>query len=116
MRPRFLTRRAIGLALTANALRPLRGTGAAIPSFFAGWLAGELAPHLLALTAADTAAQLARYGARTRSDRIALGLSALSAAGLGQLIVTSQRARGEVEQALAEALGPRYIEGLRRPP
>jgi acetyl esterase/lipase len=116
MRPRFLTRRAIGLALTANALRPLPGSSAAIPSFFAGWLTGELAPHLLALTAADTAAHLARHGARTRSDRIALGLSALSAAGLGQLIVSSQRARGEVEQALAEALGPGYVAELRRPP
>ncbi|WAL67557.1 alpha/beta hydrolase [Amycolatopsis cynarae] len=116
MRPRFLTRRAIQLALTANALRPLPGNRAAIPAFFAGWLTGELAPHLLAVTAADTAAHLARDGARSRTDRIALGLSAASAAGLTKLIVDAQRARGEVEQALAEALGPRYVEGLRRPP
>ncbi|TVT13940.1 alpha/beta hydrolase, partial [Amycolatopsis rhizosphaerae] len=114
MRPRFLTRRAIQLALTANALRPLPGNRAAIPAFFAGWLTGELAPHLLALTAADTAAHVAREG--SKSDRVALGLSALSAAGLTKLIVDAQRARGEVEQALAEALGPRYVEGLRRPP
>ncbi|KAA9158269.1 alpha/beta hydrolase [Amycolatopsis acidicola] len=116
MRPRFLTRRAIQLALTANALRPVPGERAAIPAFFAGWLTGELAPHLLALTAADTAAHLARHGARSRADRVALGLSALSAAGLGKLIVDSQRARGKVEDALAEALGPRYVEDLSRPP
>jgi acetyl esterase/lipase len=116
MRPRFLTRRAIQLALTANALRPLTSNQAAIPAFFAGWLTNELAPHLLAVTAADTAAHVARYGARTRQDRLALGLSALSAAGLAALIVRSQQARGEVERALAEALGPRYLEDLRRPP
>ncbi|HVW40826.1 MAG TPA: alpha/beta hydrolase [Amycolatopsis sp.] len=113
MRPRFLTRRAIQLALTANALRPLGGEQAAIPAFFAGWLTGELAPHLLALTAADTAAHVARHGTR---DRLALGMAGLSAAGLTALIAGSQRARGEVEQALAEALGPRYVENLRRPP
>lgn len=117
MRPRFLTRRAIGLALTANALRPLPGADlASIPAFFAAWLSGELAPHLLAVTAGDTAAHLARHGARTRSDRTALALAALSAAGLGALIVDSQRARGAVERALAEALGPRYGEDLARPP
>jgi acetyl esterase/lipase len=117
MKPRFLTRRTIQLALTANALRPAGGAGiGSVPAFFAGWLTGELAPHLLALTAADTAAHLARHGARTRSDRIGLGLAALSAAGLGALIVDAQRARGAVERALAEALGPRYAEDLRRSP
>ena len=113
MRPRFRTRRAVQLALTANALRPLRGEQASIPAFFTGWLTGELAPHLLALTAADTAAHVARHGTR---DRLSLGLAGLSAAGLAALIVDSQRARGAVEQALAEALGPRYVEDLRRAP
>ncbi|GLY69819.1 alpha/beta hydrolase [Amycolatopsis taiwanensis] len=117
MRPRFLTRRAVELALTANALRPLPGSDfVSIPAFFAAWLTGELAPHLLALSAADTAAHLARYGARTKPDRVSLGLAALSAAGLGALIVDSQRARGAVERALAEALGARYAEDLARPP
>ncbi|GAA5163961.1 alpha/beta hydrolase [Amycolatopsis dongchuanensis] len=116
MRPRFLTRRAIQLALTANALRPLPGERAAIPAFFAGWLTNELAPHLLALTAADTAAHLARHGLRTRSDRAGLALSMASMAGLGALIADAQRARGEVEHALAEALGEQYLEDLRRPP
>ncbi|GHF82806.1 acetyl esterase/lipase [Amycolatopsis bartoniae] len=116
MRPRFLTRRAIQLALTANALRPLPGERAAIPAFFAGWLTGELAPHLLALTAADTAAHLARHGTRTRPDRVGLALSLASMAGLGALIADSQRARGEIEHALAEALGEQYLKDLRRPP
>ncbi|NKQ53098.1 alpha/beta hydrolase [Amycolatopsis sp. K13G38] len=113
MRPRFLTRRAIQLALTANALRPLSGERASIPAFFAGWLTGELAPHLLALTVADTAAHVARTGLR---DKVALGVAGLSVAGLSALIADAQRARGEVEQALAETLGPHYADDLRRPP
>jgi len=113
MRPRFLTRRAIQLALTANALRPLAGERASIPAFFAGWLTGELAPHLLALTVADTAAHVARRGLR---DKTALGLAGLTVAGQAALIGGSQRARGAVEQALAETLGPHYADDLRRPP
>lgn len=105
MRPNFLTRRAIGLTLTANALRPLRGERTAVPTFFAGWLAGELAPHLLALTAADTAQHLVRRGARTNSERAGLALAALSAAGLGSLIATSQSAKHVIENALNEAIG-----------
>ncbi|WP_158882828.1 alpha/beta hydrolase [Amycolatopsis anabasis] len=116
MRPKFVTRRALQLGLTANALRPVRGERAAIPAFFAGWLTGELAPHLLALNLADTAAHLARHGARTRADRIGLALSALTTAGLGALIASSQRARGEVENALVEALGPGYEGALEHPP
>lgn len=116
MRPRFLTRRAIQLALTVNARRPLQGERASIPAFFAGWLTGELAPHLLALTAADTAAHVARHGVRSRPDRVALALAGASAAGLGALIADAQRARGQVEHALAEALGGQYLKDLRRAP
>lgn len=117
MRPRFLARRATQLVLTANALRPVPGSDlVSVPAFFAGWLTSELAPHLLALTAADTAAHLARRGARTWSDRVGTALAVLSAVGLGALIVDSQRARGAVERALVDALGPRYVENLARPP
>jgi hypothetical protein len=55
----FLLRQAVTAALTANAVRPVPGFRVAIPSMVAGWLTGELAPHLLALTAAH-----ARTGAR----------------------------------------------------
>ena len=56
----FLRRQLDHAALTANAIRPVPGFRAGIPSFFAGWLTGELAPHLLALTAADAAAHTLR--------------------------------------------------------
>ncbi|MFE0023909.1 alpha/beta hydrolase fold domain-containing protein [Amycolatopsis sp. NPDC059021] len=116
MQPNFLTRRAIQLALTANAVRPVRSKRATIPLFFAGWLADELAPQQLALTAADTAVHLARHGARRPSDRIGLALAGLTAAGLGSLIATARRARGEVEDALTEALGEDYGSRLAHPP
>jgi acetyl esterase/lipase len=116
MWPNFVTRRALQAALTANALRPPRGARASIPAFFAGWLTAELAPHLLALTVADTVAHLVGHRRATRADRIGLGLSALSAAGLAALIATAQRARGEVENALTEALGTGYHDDLEHPP
>ena len=56
----FLRRQIVTAALTANAIRPVPGYRSAIPSFFAGWLTTELAPHLMALTAADTAAHVVR--------------------------------------------------------
>ena len=54
----FLRRQLVTAALTANAVRPVGGRYASIPAFFAGWLASELAPQLLAATALDTAAEL----------------------------------------------------------
>jgi acetyl esterase/lipase len=111
-----MTRRAVQLALTANALRPLRGERVAMPAFFAGWLTGELAPHLLALTAADTLQHFVQSGARSKADRAGLVLAALSAAGLGALIATAQRAKGEIEQALNEGIGTNYRDQLEHSP
>jgi acetyl esterase/lipase len=116
VKPNFVTRRAMQLGLTALALRPPRRRSTSIPVFFGAWLTDELAPHLLGLTLADTAQHLARRGLRTRGDRAGLALAALSAAGLGRLIVTAQKARGEVETALTEALGPDYSSRLAHPP
>ncbi|PXY33029.1 alpha/beta hydrolase [Prauserella coralliicola] len=115
MHASFRTRRAVQLGFTANAVRPLPGSRAAFPAFFAGWLTAELAPHLLALTAADTAAHIAKRGLR-RADKPGLAMAGLSAAGLASLIVSAQRAKGAVEDALVEALGPAYRQELSRPP
>jgi len=52
----FLRRQLVTAALTANAIRPVPGFRTGVPAFFAGWLTTELAPHLLALTAADATA------------------------------------------------------------
>ena len=65
----FRRRQAITAALTANAIRPVPGFGVGVPAFFAGWLTGELAPHVLALTAADAAAHGVGRPARPRRAR-----------------------------------------------
>lgn len=113
MFPTFRTRHAAQLALTANALRPLRGSWISLPAFASGWLTAELAPQLLALTAADAAAHIARRG---KTDRAGMALAGLSAAGLAALATSAQRARHEVEAALTETLGEDYLETLPEPP
>ena len=105
----FRRRQAITAALTANAIRPLPTQAAGLPAFFAGWLTGELAPQVLALTAADAAVNAV---SGRRRDPVALGLSAASAAGLGYLIWQSRAVRERVEDALTEGLGLDYVEQL----
>ncbi len=105
---------AVGAGLTLNALRPLpSGNPLAIPSFFTGWLTTELAPQNLVVTAAGSAAMLARRRGKLDHDaKVALGLNAVSAAGLAALIAQGLRVRGVVESALAEAFGSDYLARL----
>lgn len=104
----FLRRQVVTAALTANAIRPVPGFRVGIPAFFAGWLTGELAPHLMALTAADAAAHVP---GRRRSR---LGLALAGANLLGQVFLVDQarRVRTQAEDALTEALGLDYVEQL----
>jgi acetyl esterase/lipase len=105
----FRRRQAITAALTANAIRPVPTQAAGVPSFFAGWLTGELAPQVLALTAADAAVNAL---SRRHRDPVGLGLAAASAAGLGYLVWQGRSVRDRVEDALTEALGVDYVEQL----
>lgn len=121
MGKRFLRLSALGAALTANGLKPVpRTTPLAIPSFFAGWLTTELAVQNLAVTAAGTASYVAgkrsRHRPLTTRDRVALGLNAASAVGLGALLIQGLRVRGIVERALAEGLGDDYVARLNPAP
>lgn len=100
-------------ALAANALRPLRGAWASVPAFFAGWLTAELAPQLLAVTAADTVRHVVRRG---KTDWAGVGIAAASSASLVTLMRSAQGARDEVETALVEALGEDYQAMLPAPP
>ena len=108
----YLLRQSLLAALTANALRPMRGYTPAIPSFVLGWLTSELAPQLLALNAADTGVQLARG----RRSAAGLTLAAGSAAGLGYLVAGSRRSQQQLEDALTQGLGVDYVEQLDAPP
>jgi len=104
----FLLRQAVTAALTANAVRPVPGFRVAVPSMVAGWLTSELAPHLLALTAADAL----RETARSRPDRRGLALAGGSAVALAAMVAQSTRAKEHVDRALVEALGAGYRDRL----
>ncbi|MBV9291837.1 MAG: alpha/beta hydrolase [Frankiales bacterium] len=112
---RFLKLSATGAALTLNGLRPLPGSNPlSVPSFFGGWLTSELAPHNLAITVAGTSGYLARKRRRglDRDDWIALGLNAVSIAGLAVLIRQGVKSGEVVEAALTEGLADDYVAKL----
>ncbi|MEO9323698.1 alpha/beta hydrolase [Nocardioides sp. C4-1] len=104
----FLRRQVVAAALTANALRPVPGFRAGVPAFLTGWLTTELAPHLLALTAADAAA----HTTGGRRDWRGLALAGASSAGLAYLVKQSRATQQVAESALTDALGVDYGERL----
>lgn len=108
LRPSYRTRALAAAALTANAVRPLPGFRTGVASFFAGWITGELAPHLLAVTAGDAAAHLTER----RRDPVGLALSAAAVTGLSYLVAQSRRDQVVAEDALTEGLGADYAEQL----
>ncbi|GAB2457546.1 alpha/beta hydrolase [Nocardioides hungaricus] len=105
----YLRRQLVTAALTANAIHPAPGYRAGIPAFAAGWLTSELATHLFALTAADTAAHLLR---RRPHSRAGLALAAANLAGQAFLLDQARRVRQDAEEALVEGLGAEYGEQL----
>lgn len=110
-------RQLLALALTANALRPLRQVGAGIPAFVAGWTTSELAPQLLTATALDAAAEVTlRRRRRGHPDRTGLALAALTAAGLGLMVRESLRSARRIETTLDDGLGADYLAVLDEPP
>ena len=109
----FLRRQLVTAALTANAIRPVPGFRTGVPAFFAGWLTTELAPHLLALTAADATANAL---SDRRRDPVGLAVAGATSAGLAYLVALSRRVQHEAEDALVEGLGVDYVEQLDSPP
>lgn len=93
-----------GALLTANALRPAKASSPlAVPSFFASWLASELAPYNLAVTAAATGVGLVRHGVPDDPrDRMALGLNLVTLAGLAAIVKQSLDSQGILDEALLE--------------
>ncbi|MCY4727301.1 alpha/beta hydrolase [Nocardioides sp. STR2] len=108
----FLSRQSVIAALTANALRPPRGQRTGVPAFAAGWLFGETAPQVLALTVLDAAAHLTkgrRAGVRAKTG---LALAGASALGLAHMVRQSRRAADVLDDALVDGLGVDYVEQL----
>jgi acetyl esterase/lipase len=112
----FRMRQLANAGLVANAVRPVPGGPASVPAFFSGWLTGELAPHLGALTALDTAVHATRRRRTTRPDPVGLLLAGVNLAGYAFLIGRGRRAGREIEAALVDALGADYRAAIRRDP
>jgi acetyl esterase/lipase len=116
----YRRRQLVAAALTANALRPVGGRFASVPAFFAGWLASELAPQLLAATLVDGAAELTvrrrRAGRSGRPSTAGLALGTATTAGLGYLILNAHRAATHVESTLRDGLGDDYLDELEDAP
>lgn len=116
MSDRFLTRELVQLGFAANALHPVKNAPASVPAFFSGWLTAELAPHLLALTAADTAQHVGRHGVHSRRDALGVVAAAANMAAYAALIGGGKHAADQIEDALVEALGANYREVIARDP
>jgi acetyl esterase/lipase len=104
----FLISTIVFTALTLNALRPLPET----TSFFASWLTMELAPHHLVANVILLIVFAATGAIEGTAGRVGLVLEAVTIAGLGWMIVQSQRVRDIGERALIEGLGPNYVEKI----
>ena len=107
--PSFRARAIVYAALTANAIRPLPGFRAGVPSFFAGWITGELAPQWLAVTAADIGTHLTekrRDPVGPRPRRGERGRARLPDPP------GPRRPAARRESALSEALGEDYQDQL----
>lgn len=111
----LLRRQLVTSAFVANALRPLTGTPrTAVASFTGGFVFIELAPQLLAATAADTGLHAVRPGRTGRGWRggLALGLGVANTAALAYLTRRALQVGPLVEEALTEGLGVDYAEQL----
>jgi acetyl esterase/lipase len=108
----FLTRQSVIAALTVNALRPPRNQRAGVPAFVAGWLFGETAPQMLALTALDAATHLTKGRRQGLRAKAGLALAGASALGLAHMVRQSRQVKDGLEDALVEGLGVDYVEQL----
>ncbi len=109
-------RRQVALAgLALNAVRPMPGRWAGIPSFALGWPVSELAPHLLGATVLDTAAELTVRRRTGAPSRTGLAMAAAAAGLLGYSIVRSRRVGAELHDALSESIGEDYLTSMDLP-
>lgn len=104
----FLLRRLVTAAYVANALHPPRAFRAGVVAFVGGVLTDELAPHLLGITALDTAIA----AKRGRTSPLSLALAGGTALGLTHMIAQSQRVKPITEDALVQDLGVDYVAEL----
>ena len=103
---RYLGAALVGLWFTKQGIKPVHlPARRAIPGFFAGWLANELAFHHLGLQAATTWWYARKGALRDRAGRAGLVVTLLNVAGIAELVRRIFLSRAAMQQALDEALG-----------
>lgn len=109
----FLTVSIVCAMFTLNALRPILRMGPLVgPSFFAGWLTGELALHHLFWQVCVAGLFIWASGLREWSSITALVIACLSCTGLAWIFVQSRRTDQIMESVLQDGLGADYEEKI----
>jgi acetyl esterase/lipase len=103
---------AVGLWFTVNALWPSHRTELIGPSFFAGWLTGELAGFHIFWQAVATGLFIAFGALDAWPGYLGLALTAISWAGLVWMIAIAHRSGEVIEDALRAALGDDYRDEI----
>ena len=102
-------------ALALNAVRPMARGRSAIAGFVLGWPVSELAPHLLALSAVDTAAELTVRRRRSAPSMTGMVAAGAAAGLLGYSIAGARRVGTELDQALRDSIGDGYLDQIDLP-
>jgi acetyl esterase/lipase len=111
----FLIVTLIGAWFTFNAYLPrLRRGATSVPSFFAGWLTGELAAHHFAWQVAATVFFVWMGALSAWPGWLGLGITLASWAALLGMVLVANRSADVVETALEGALGSSYGSELER--
>lgn len=108
----FLAVCLVGAALVWNVFRPLGGRYTGPPSFFLGWLTGELGVHHIFWQGVASLLFVWAGALDAWPGWLGLGVAVVSWAALGLHYARGLEARGVVERALREALGPDFPERI----
>ena len=101
---------------TYDVYRPVSRRGHLSPLvFFSTWPVSELPVQTALFQVATTAALARPRDVRSLRGVAGLALTAASVSGLVKLRRAADRAEGELEMALVDALGPQYRDEIRRP-
>lgn len=105
-------RQILNTALTAVAARPPRSQRAGVASFAVGWLASELSPQMIALTAADTAMHLVHPGKGRKRSKLGLALAAANIAVHAKRLQASSQVPAILDEALSNGLSDSHTTAL----
>ena len=103
----------VGAGLVWNVYRPSGGLRASAPSFFVGWLTGELALHHIFWQAVATVLFVWAGALEAWPGKLGLAIAFASWAALGLHTLRGFEAKGVSERALQEGLGTDFAESIR---